>query len=198
MNDIGLVLSAALLAPAPAASPPVDAALASAARFCEAVVTERKTAPPLPAGVTVHSDSGVPDLIKRFAATKPMIRMFGVDSYAHFHARNGQVWVVRSQQAVACDIVVTAVPGGSAALGASFTKSLPGQGWKELSSLPATAASPFWRRTLVKWVPKANSPNFGLSLKILGLLPPGSTEDDSQLELSFIGGDNFQAGASPR
>ena len=198
MNGIDAALLFALLAPMPAAPPPVDAALASAARYCEAVVTEKKTAPPLPAGVTVHSDSGIPDLIKRFAATQPMIRMFGVDSYAHFHARNGQVWVVRSQQAVACDIVVTAVPGGSAALGDSFTRSLPGQGWKTLSSSPATAAMPFWRHTLVKWVPKANSPNFGLSLKILGLLPPSSTEDDNQLELSFIGGDNFQAGASPR
>lgn len=200
MNGIATALFLALLAPASAAPPPVDAALASAARFCEAVVTERKTPPPLPAGATVRSDSGIPDLIKRFAATRMMIRMFGVDSYAHFHARNGQVWVVRSQQAVACDIVVTAVPGGSAALGDSFTRSLPGQGWKNLSSLPATAAMPFWRRTLVKWVPKANSPNFGLRLEIQGLLPPGSTEDDSQLELSFIGGDNFQAGAgaSPR
>jgi hypothetical protein len=198
MNDIGLVLSAALLAPAPTAPPPVDAALASAARYCEAVVTERKTPPSLPAGATVHSDSGIPDLIKRFAATQPMIRMFGVDSYAHFHARNGQVWVVRSQQAVACDIVVTAVPGGSAALGATFVKSLPGQGWISLASSPATAARPFWRQTLVKRVPKADSSNFGLSLKIVGLLPPGSTEDDSQLELSFVGGDNLQAGASPR
>lgn len=198
MNDIGLVLSAALLAPAPAAPPPVEAALASAARFCEAVVTERKTPPPLPAGATVHSDSGIPDLIRRFAATGTMTGMFGVDSYAHFHARNGQVWVVRSRQSVACDIVVTAVPGGSAALGDSFTRSLPGQGWQILASSPATAAMPFWRQTHVKWVPKADSPNFGLSLKILGLLPPSSTEEDSQLELSFIGGDNFQAGASPR
>jgi hypothetical protein len=198
MNGFDAALFLALLAPAPAARPPVDAALASAARYCEAVVTDRTTSPPLPAGATVHSDSGVPDLIKRFAAMQPVTRMFGIDSYAHFHARNGQVWVVRSQQSVACDIVVTAVPGGSAALGESFTKSLPGQGWKNLFSLPATAARPFWRQTFVKWVPKANSPNFGLSLKFLGLLPPGSTEEDSQLELSFIGGDNFQAGTSPR
>jgi hypothetical protein len=200
MNGIATTLFVALLAPAPASPPPVDAALASAARYCEAVVTEKETSPPLPAAVTVHSDSGVPDLIKRFAATHSMIRMFGVDSYAHFHARNGQVWVVRSRQAVTCNILVTAIPGGSAALGESFTRSLPGQGWGILASSPATAAMPFWRQTLVKWVPKASSPNFGLSLKILGLLPPGSTEDDSQLELSFIGGDNFQAGAgaSPR
>jgi hypothetical protein len=200
MNNIGLAFAAAMLAPAPAAPPPVDAALASAAHFCEAVVTERKRAPPLPAGVTVHSDSGVPDLIKRFAATRPMIRMFGVDSYAHFHARNGQVWVVRSQQSVACDIVVTAVPGGAAALSASFTKSLAGQGWKILSSLTATAARPLWHHTLVKWVPKADSPNFGLRLEVQGLHPSASTEDGAQMELSFFGGDNFQAGvgAPPR
>jgi len=198
MDGIGSLFLLALLAPAQAAPPPVDSALAGAARYCEAVVTERKSLPPLPAGVTVHSDSGVPDLIKRFTATQPMLRMFGVDSYAHFRARNGQVWVVRSQQAVTCDIVVTAVPGGSAALSASFLGSLPGQGWKTLSSSPATAANPFGRHTVVKWVPKANSPNFGISLKILVLLPPGSTEADSQMALSFIGGDNFQAGASPR
>lgn len=194
MNGIEAALFLALLAPAPAAPPPVDSALASAARFCEAVVTERKTPPPLPPGATVHSGSGVPDLIKRFAATRPMIRMFGVDSYAHFHARNGQVWVVRSQQSVTCDIAVTAVPGGAVALRDSFTKSLPGQGWKLLSSLTATAARPLWHYTLVKWVPKASSPNFGLRLEIRGLHPSASTEDGSQMELNFIGGDDFQAG----
>lgn len=197
MSPIEFALFLAL-APAPAAPPPVDAALASAARYCEAVVTERKAPPPLPAGATVHSDGGVPDLIGRFAATQSMIRMFGVDSYVRFQARNGQVWVVRSRQSVSCDIVVTAVPGGAAALADTFIKSLPGQGWEVLNSLTATPTRPLWRHTLVKRVPKADSPNFGLRVQIQGLHPTASTEDGSQMELNFMGGDNFQAGSSLR
>lgn len=125
-----------------ASAPPIDAALASAARYCEAMVTAKRTDLPVPSGATVHSDSGVPDLIRRVAATGMMIRMFGVDSYAHFHARNGQVWVVRPRQADSCNIVVTAVPGGVAVvLRDTFIRSLPGQGWEIRTSLAATATS---------------------------------------------------------
>lgn len=196
----GVILVAALLAPIPAASPPVEKALAGAARYCETVVTDRRTTPPLPAGATVPSDSGVPELIKRFAATRPMTRMFGVDSYTRFHARNGQVWVVLSQQGVACDIVVTAVPGGSAALGDPFTRLLAGQGWESLGSIPATATNPLWRHRLVKRLPKPGSPNSGLRLNIQGLRPFPGDEEGVQMELSFMAFDKFQSGvgAPPR
>ncbi|HEY0130681.1 MAG TPA: hypothetical protein VGB57_04680 [Allosphingosinicella sp.] len=196
--NIGTTLVAALLAPAPAASPPVETALASAARYCETVVTEKNVAPPLPAGATVEPEGGVPDLVKRFAATQSMVSMFGVGAFAHFRARNGQVWVIRSPQPAVCHIMVTAVPGGSAALGASFTKSLAGQGWQTVSSIPASAAMPLWRHKVAKWVSKPNSPNFGLLLDVQGLLPPSSTEDGVQMELSFIGGNNLQVGSSRR
>ncbi|HEX8308705.1 MAG TPA: hypothetical protein VF645_09855 [Allosphingosinicella sp.] len=193
--NIGVTLAAALLAPAP---PAVDSALAGAARYCEAIVMAKKSTLPVPAGVTIHSDSGVPDLIRRFAATQPMTRMFGIDSYAHFHARNGQVWVVRSEQAVSCDIVVTAVPGGADALRDSFLKSLPGQGWQMRSSSTATPTKPLWRHSFVKWVPKASASGFGLVLDVRGLHPAASTEDGVQMELGFIGGDDLQVGRSPR
>lgn len=166
----GIALAAALAAPPQPASSPVDAALASAARYCEAAVTE-KTAPPLPAGATAHSGGAIPGPIRRLTA-RPMIGLFKVDSYAHFHARNGQVWMVRPRRAALCDIVVTAVPGGSAALGASFTGSLPRQGWTEHSSSPATATKLRWRHTFLKWIPQEGSPNFGLMLEVRDCFPP--------------------------
>lgn len=196
--NIGIAFAAAALAPAPAASPPVDAALANAAGYCQAVVAERKATAPVPAGAIVHTDAGVPDLVARVAATKPMIRMFGVAAYVHFPATEGQVWAVRAQQSVACNIVVTAVPGDAGALAVSFLEALSAQGWQIMSSLTATPARPLWRHSFVKRVPKADSPRFGLSLAVQGPHPTASTEDGVQMELSFMGGDNFQAGASPR
>lgn len=196
--NLAITVFAAALAPAPAALPPLDAALASAAHFCQAVVTERKTAPPVPTGAVAHRDGAIPDLVGRFAAMRPMIRMFGVAAYVHFPAAKGQVWAVRSDQSVACDILVTAVPGGAGALAEAFVASLPGQGWQVMSSVSATPERPLWRHSLVKRVPKPDSPDFGLSLRVQGLHPTASSEDGVQMELSFIGGDNFQAGGSPR
>lgn len=207
---IALIASLFAMPPAAAASRKpgkgdLHSNLARVSSFCEqAVLRAPGTGFPLPSlrGVGIHGgaprDSGVPDLVKRFAARQPMARIFSAPTFnLHFQAPGGDVWALVYDSLPTCDVMVTGASGDMPATAARLAESLAGDGWQIAAFRPATATMPLSKHILVKRLPKPGMPDFGLMLVIRA--PAGEAADPAgvQLELDFIAGKVENSPGSP-
>lgn len=199
---LGVAVLASLVAtPAGAASRKpakggVESALANAAEYCERAAT-RAAGPGMPVpsrgGVAIHDGTppamGTPDLVKRFAQTQPSGRLAsGTPLYLNFFAKDGDVWAVVYDGTPTCDVMVTGASGDMPAAAARLAGSLRRSGWQIAASTPAAAAMPLAQHVLLKKMPKAGAPAFGLRLRIRALGGTSADPAGVQLEMSFLAG----------
>lgn len=196
---LGAILLVVPSAPAPARpapAPDLDATLARAVAFCEATVTREagKGLPvPVGQGVTVHDGAppamGVPDIVKRFAATQPSGRIASSPPfYIHLAASDGQVWAVVYETLPMCDLMVTDASGDMPAGATALATALSKRGWRVVKATAASDAMPLAQQILLKTVPKPGAADSTLRLLIGALAPAAAGRDGVQMHLSLIAG----------
>lgn len=170
----------------------VEASLTAASSFCEAAAAQRPgqgLPVPVAEGIVVHDGSppalGVPDIVKRFAATQPSGAIAaGPPFYLQFSATDGQVWAVAYDSPVGCDVMVTGSDGNMPALALRLVKALSAKGWHEVRAVPATADSPLAQHVLTREGPDGR----GSRLAIRALAPAAAGRDGVQMSLGFLAG----------
>jgi hypothetical protein len=175
----------------------LDSTLAKASSFCEGAALR-----PAGAGVQLSSlrgvaihdgaprDLDVPDLVKRFAKTRPMARMTSSPSlYLQFSGRDGDAWALVYQELPACDVMVTGATGDMPAAASRLAQSLSSNGWQIAGSTDATAAMPLSKHVLVKKIARPGMRDFGLMLSLRALAGDAADPTGSQLEMKFLAGE---------
>lgn len=178
----------------------LDSTLARASDFCERAATrEAGTGLPVPSGggVAIHDGSppalGTPDLVKRFADNQQTGPLASEQRfYVHFLAPGGDVWAVVYDKLPACDVMVTGAAGDMPAAASRLTDSLRRNGWQIAGSTPLA------QHVLVKKLPKAGMPGFGLRLRLRALSGDAADPGGVQLEMSFLAGDVETSSADPQ
>jgi hypothetical protein len=130
-------------------------ALPEAVAFCEKASSRAdvKSFPvPIGGGIRVHPGDptamGVPDLVKRFAATQPLGRLASPAFYIHFPSSDGQIWAVVYDGLPACDLMLTGAGGDMPAAASGLAKSLEAKGWRIVGSTAALGSALFAQHDL--------------------------------------------------
>ena len=178
----------------------LDSAIGRAISFCEAVASREGSGFPVPVGADVHDATppalGTPDLVKRFAATQQSGRMTSPAFFVQFRSSDGLVWAVVYEGMPACDFMITGADGDMPAMASRLSANLSERkGWQIMASAPATAAMPLAQHLLVKKMPKAGAPEFGIRLRIRALAGEAADKDGVQMEMSFLSGEIGSASA---
>jgi hypothetical protein len=184
-------------APRKPAKGDLDSTLARASSFCEgAALRPAGAGVELPSlrGIAIHDraprDAGVPDLVKRFARTRPMAPLASSPSlHLHFLAPGGDVWALVYDGLPACDVMVTGASGDLPAAASRLAEALGRDGWQIAGSSPATAAMPLAKHVLSKKIAKPGTPDFGLMLSLRALAGDSADPTGVQLEMRFLAGE---------
>lgn len=196
---------AATAAPRKPAKGDLDSNLVRASSFCEGAALRPAGAGfqlPSMRGIAIHDraprDTGVPDLVKRFAATQPMAALAPSPSFhLHFLAPGGDVWALVYDGLPSCSVMVTGASGDIPAAALRLVESLRGDGWEIAGFRPATAAVPQSKHILIKKLAKPGTPGFGLMLSLRALAGDSADPAGVQLEMRFLAGELVSSPGSP-
>lgn len=207
---VALIASLFALAPAAAAASPkratddLNSSLKRAASFCEQAVLRRPgvgfSLPSL-RGIKIHDraprDTGVPDLVKRFAASQPAAALAPSPSFhLQFLARDGDVWALVYDGIPTCSIMVTGASGDMPAAASRLAEALRADGWELAASRPATATMLLAKQILIKKSANSGIPDFGIMLSLRALAGNSADPAGVQMEMRFLAGQIVHAPGS--
>lgn len=129
--------------------------------------------------------AAAPPLVQRFVQTLPWRMVEAPTMMVRYRATQGEAWAVVGARSHACDMMVTG--SVDAAAGDALVGAMAGRGgWQVAIARPAPQHGMLSQHVLVKRMPTAAAPDWGMRAKVqsLGLAP--ETRDGVQVQVGFV------------